>query len=271
MTRPVLIVGDVQGDHERLAEALAPYPAEEVGTIFLGDFFTGGQPGAAGGHRAARMAMERRRSQAILGNHDLLVMALLDERREGGRRLRAQDGELLETIWLRRRGDPADLRALGADPELEGWLRQLPVMLLLDDGTLVQHTDDDDGYRGLGSSVRTVNEAATALLQDGSDGTVQLLRHLIGRRAFADPERLTLHLRRYGARRVIHGHTPHWGDGPDIRLGGRVIGFDGRFSRHWGRAPGEEPGPIGATVALLPPLPASPIYSGSENPAPPPP
>jgi hypothetical protein len=254
MSLPVLVVGDVQGDHERLASALAAFPEDGVETIFLGDFFTGGRPGEGGGHRAARMAMLRRHSRAILGNHDLLVMALLEERRHGGDRLRARDGELLETIWRRRRGDPADLEGLAMDVELERWLRGLPVMLLLDDGTLVQHADDDEGYAGLGETVEAANRRAAALLAEEPGGVVRLLRHLIGRGALDDPERLEAHLRRYGARRVVHGHTPHWGEGPDIRDGGRVIGFDGRFSRFWGRAPGEEAGPIGATVALLPPL-----------------
>ena len=67
---------------------------------------------------------------------------------------------------------------------------------------------------------------------------------------------LEAHLRRFGARRVVHGHTPHWKSGPDVRAGGRVIGFDGRFSRYWGRKPGEDAGPVGATIALLPPMPA---------------
>jgi hypothetical protein len=254
MTLPVLIVGDVQGDHERLAAALAAYPEEEVETIFLGDFFTGGRPGDAGGHRAARTAMERRRSRALLGNHDLLVMALVEERRWGGERLRARDGELLETIWRRRRGDPADLEGLAGDAQLEAWLRALPLMLLLEDGTLVQHTDDD-GYAGLGESVETVNTAAAELLRRQPGGVVHVLRHVIGRRAFDETPRLEAHLRRFGARRVIHGHTPHWKSSPDVRKGGRVIGFDGRFSRYWGRAPGEEAGPVGATVALLPPMP----------------
>lgn len=254
MDRPVLVVGDVQGDHERLAEALAAYPEDAVDTIFLGDFFTGGRQGDAGGYRSARIAMRRRQSRAILGNHDLLVMALLEERRHGGARLRARDGELLEAIWLRRRGDPADLDALDADTELEAWLRGLPVMLLLTDSTLVQHTDDDEGYTSLGGSVEEVNREAGSLLARRPGGVLLLLRHLIGRRAFDDPERLEAHLRRFGARRVIHGHTPHWGDRPDVRQQGRVIGFDGRFSRFWGREPGEEAGPIMATVALLPPL-----------------
>ena len=254
MTLPVLIVGDVQGDHERLAGALAAFPEDKVETVFLGDFFTGGRPGEAGGHKAARIAMERRHSRAILGNHDLLVLALIEERRVGGARLRARDGELLESVWQRRRGDPADLEALADDAEMEAWLRGLPVMLLLDDGTLVQHTDDDD-YSALGDSVEAVNRAAAGLLSQEPGGVVLLLRHLIGRRAFEDRARLEEHLRRFGARRVVHGHTPHWKNGPDVRQGGRVIGFDGRFSRHWGRNPGEDAGPIGATVALLPPMP----------------
>ncbi|HYA00581.1 MAG TPA: metallophosphoesterase family protein [Candidatus Binatia bacterium] len=251
MALPTLIVGDVQGDHERLAEALTAYPDDEVETIFLGDFFTGGRPGDAGGHRAARIALGRRNSRAILGNHDLLVMALVEERRHGGERLRARDGELLETIWRRRRGDPADLAALAADGEMEEWLRGLPVMLLLDDATLVQHTDDD-AYAALGDSVAAVNRAAALMLTQGPAGLLGLLRHLIGRRAFDDAPRLDAYLRRFGARRLVHGHTPHWGSGPDIRHSGRLIGYDGRFSRFWGRDPGEEPGPVGATIALLP-------------------
>jgi hypothetical protein len=135
-------------------------------------------------------------------------------------------------------------------------------MLLLDDGTLVQHTDDD-GYSALGESVEAVNRAATGLLSQASGGVVLLLRHVIGRRAFEDRERLEAHLRRFSARRVIHGHTPHWKGGPDVRQGGRVIGFDGRFSRYWGRNPGEEAGPVGATIALLPPMPSG--LAGAEG------
>jgi len=52
-----------------------------------------------------------------------------------------------------------------------------------------------------------------------------------------------------------HPELPHWNDEPITVHGGRAIGYDGRFSRFWGRADGEEPGPIGATVAILPPLP----------------
>lgn len=261
MGYPILVVGDVQGDFERLGDALSAYPDESVETVFLGDFFQGGEPGAAGGHKAARIARERRNSRAILGNHDLFLLAMLEERRLGGPRLRTGTGQPLETIWLSRRGDYADLEAVAEDADIERWLRRLPLMLRLDDGTLVQHTDDD-AYASLGESVEAVNASAERLL-DGSHpgGVMAVLRHVIGRHAFDDESRLLEYLRRFGARRLIHGHTPHWREGPDIRHGGQLIGFDGRFSRFWSREPGEQPGPVEATVALLPRLEGEPTAS----------
>src|SRR2546425_1026850 len=64
VARPILIVGDVQGDAERLAAALETWPEDEVDTIFLGDFFQGGPPGEAGGAAAARIARGRRNSRS---------------------------------------------------------------------------------------------------------------------------------------------------------------------------------------------------------------
>ncbi len=78
--------------------------------------------------------------------------------------------------------------------------------------------------------------------------------HTVGRRAFDDdPERLEGHLARFDARRLVHGHTPHRGDHPSARQGGRLWGFDGCFSRYW-NDDGSGAGPVGATVALLPAL-----------------
>ena len=71
----------------------------------------------------------------------------------------------------------------------------------------------------------------------------------------ADAGRLDRYLAHFGARRVVHGHTPHFGDAPVALHDGRVIGFDGRFSRYWSSIPNDS-GPISATVALLPELPA---------------
>ena len=255
MERPVLIVGDIQGDYERLLEALEPYPDAEYETIFLGDFFQGGRLGAGGGAEAARIAMRRANSRAVLGNHDLFLLAMLEQRRDPqAPRWMAGDGMTsMEAIWLSRRGDWADLEAVGEDEELERWLRTRPLMLLLEDRTLVQHTDDDR-YAELGGSVDEVNAAACDLLAQPG-GVLPVLRHTIGRRAFDDHRRLHGYLRHFGAARVVHGHTPHFEETPHVRHDGRVIGFDGRFSRYWGRSEEEVNGPITATVGLLPPLP----------------
>jgi len=81
VTRATLIVGDVQGDVGRLVEALEPYPEDEVDTVFLGDFFQGGEPGAGGGAAAAKLAMSRRNARAVLGNHDLFLLVMLERSR----------------------------------------------------------------------------------------------------------------------------------------------------------------------------------------------
>jgi Calcineurin-like phosphoesterase len=251
--RPLLVVGDVQGDVERLREALAPYPEDEVDTIFLGDFFQGGEPGAGGGAAAATVARHRRNSRAVLGNHDLFLLVVLERSRgvAGALEWRSRDGGSIEDVWLSRRGDWADLRGVADDGELEAWLRGLPFMLLLDDGTLVQHTDDDR-YAELGVSVGEVNARVREWLATPG-GVLSALRYTIGRHAFDDEDRLAAYLRHFGARRLVHGHTPHSGVAPVALHGGRVVSFDGRFSRYWSRGSGDDSGPIGATVALLPP------------------
>jgi len=96
--------------------------------------------------------------------------------------------------------------------------------------------------------------AAACLTLTSPGGAWKVFWHTVGRRAFDDDtERLERHLARFGARRVIHGHTPHRGDRPSARHEGRLWGFDGCFSRYWNRD-GSGAGPVGATVALLPAL-----------------
>jgi hypothetical protein len=254
MARPLLVVGDVQGDVERLEEALDTYPEDDVDTVFLGDFFQGGLPGRGGGAAAARLARGRRNSRAVLGNHDLFLLAVLERRRgvQPPEPWQARSPADLEELWLHRRGDWADLTAVEEDAGLEAWLRGLPFMILLDDGTLVQHTDDDT-YASLGDSVDAVNATAHAWLATPG-GVFTAVRTLFGRRAFVERRRLDLYLDHFGARRVVHGHTPHWEDVPTVDHDGRLWGFDGRFSRYWARDEGELTGPIGATVAILPRL-----------------
>jgi hypothetical protein len=254
MARPLLVVGDVQGDAERLDRALAPYAADDVDTVFLGDFFQGGPPGEAGGAQSARIARGRANAQSVLGNHDLLLLCVLEEVRTGWTPPRVADfgRRSLADVWLWRRGDWADLRAVADDPELEAWLRSLPLMLRLPDGTLVQHCDDD-AYARLGGSIEDVNAAARARLAEPR-GAWDVFWHTVGRRTFHDAQRLDAHLSRFGAARVVHGHTPHNSDRPVASHGGRIWSFDGCFSRYWARDDDASAGPIEATVGILPEL-----------------
>jgi len=66
---PVLVVGDVHGDLERLFQALKPYPAAEWHTIFLGDLVDYGMFGVG----ALRYARDRANSTVILGNHEVAI------------------------------------------------------------------------------------------------------------------------------------------------------------------------------------------------------
>lgn len=252
--RPLLVVGDVQGDAERLDMALQPYPSGDVDTVFLGDFFQGGPPGEGGGAQAARIARDRANGRAVLGNHDLMLLCVLEEVRTGWTPPQVVDlgRRSLADVWLWRRGDWADLHAVAEDAGLEAWLRALPLMLRLDDGTLVQHCDDD-AYARLGDDVDSVNAAARERLQHPR-GAWEVFWHTVGRRTFRDEERLDTHLRRFDSARVVHGHTPHHSDRPVASHGGKVWSFDGCFSRYWARHGDATAGPIEATVNLLPDL-----------------
>jgi hypothetical protein len=256
MPRPLLIVGDVQGDAERLEQALQPYPQGDVDTVFLGDFFQGGPPGEGGGAASARLARVRESSQSVLGNHDLLLLCVLEEVRTGWTppQVRQLGRPSLADVWLWRRGDWADLQQVDADPGLEAWMRSLPLMLRLPDGTLVQHCDDD-AYTRLGDGVDAVNQRARELLAK-PQGAWEVFWYTVGRRTFRDADRLVAHLSHFDAARVVHGHTPHHQDRPTSAHDGRVWSFDGCFSRFWARSEGDGlAGPVEATVGLLPPGP----------------
>jgi len=77
---PVLIVGDVHGDLERLFEALKPYPADAWRTVFVGDLVDYGLFGVG----TLRFARDRPNTTVLLGNHEVAMMwALRDPERIG--------------------------------------------------------------------------------------------------------------------------------------------------------------------------------------------
>ena len=234
---PWLVVGDVHGDLERLFKALAPYPPQQWRTIFLGDLVDGGPFGVG----ALRYARDRPNSAVLLGNHEVLMLAALADRAVRGNPF---------LLWMSNGGQLHDLEELAKDEALQEWLRDRPALHRLDGSTLAQHCDND-GYRRIGGSLEEINQAVGRHLVDGD---FQLLWDLMTPQGLfrAQPARLESWLEKMGARRLVHGHTPHLQAGPDVYAGGRAIDFDGSFGR-FGGARNRRRRPIGASVAPLPP------------------
>jgi hypothetical protein len=233
---PVLIVGDVHGDLERLFQALKPYPAAEWRTIFLGDLVDYGPFGIG----AVRYARDRANSSALLGNHEVAMLwALRDPARIG--------------FWMSIGGQRHDLDELAKDAPLQHWLRERPALVRLSDGTLVQHCGSDS-YANLlekedADPVAAINSRVRQLLVTGGEG--ELWDLLSGKNIFtSQPLRLERWLEVTGSRRVVFGHNPHRESRPEVHHGGKAINFDGGFSRYHRKF--QRRSPLGATVAPLP-------------------
>jgi len=232
---PVLVVGDVHGDLERLFEALKPYPADAWRTVFVGDLVDYGLFGVG----ALRFARDRPNTTVLLGNHEVALMwALRDPERIGW--------------WISIGGQRHDLDELAKDAALQAWLHARPAMIRLPDGTLAQHCGHDGYARWLergdeSDPVAAVNERVHELLID--EGEAELWDVLSATNIFAQqPLRLERWLQATNCRRVVFGHTPHKSHTPEAYHDGRAINFDGAFSRRHRKYVRS---PIAASVAPL--------------------
>jgi hypothetical protein len=232
---PVLIVGDVHGDLERLFKALEPYPASRWRTIFLGDLVDYGMFGVG----ALRFARDRPNTDVLLGNHEVAMLSALHDPSRVG-------------FYLSIGGQQHDLDELRQDEPLQDWMKTRPLLLKLPDGTLVQHCGNDDYRLLLGEErsdpVDTINTHGRLVLEAGD---AHLLWDVMsGKGAFAtQPDRLDRWLELTGSRRVVFGHTPHHGPKPARYHGGKAINYDGGLARaHYRRA-----APLAASVGPLPP------------------
>lgn len=227
---PVLIVGDVHGDIERLFSALKPYPAEEWHTIFLGDLVDYGMFGVG----VMRFARDRRNTDVLLGNHEVAMLwALRDPARIG--------------FWMSIGGQRHDLDELRKDEGLQEWMRRRPALLTLNDRTVVQHTGSD-AYLELGKTVDSINDRARDLLNKQGEQTLWKL--LSSPNVFeSQPERLERWLGLMHGRRAVFGHKPHRQQKPAVFHGGKAINFDGGLSRS--HRLHQRGAPLAASVAPL--------------------
>ena len=232
---PVLIVGDVHADLERLFRALKPYPAAEWHTIFLGDLVDYGMFGVG----AMRYARDRPNSSALLGNHEIAMLwALRDPSRIGW--------------WMSIGGQRHDLDELARDEPLQEWMRERPALLQVEDRTLVQHCGND-GYgslidAGIPRAIDAINARVRNLLVDECEA--ELWDVMSGPNIFeTQAMRLERWLEITDSRRVVFGHKPHFGSVPQRYHEGRATNFDGGFSRAHRKF--SRTSPAGATVAPL--------------------
>jgi Calcineurin-like phosphoesterase len=233
---PILIVGDVHGDLERLFSALKPYPADAWRTIFLGDLVDYGPFGVG----ALRYARDRANSAVLLGNHEVAMLwALRDPTRT--------------SFWIGIGGQPHDLDELAKDSPLQDWLRRRPALMRLPDRTLLQHCGSDSYAMlvetGEPDPIESINTRVQEMLESG--GEAHLWDLMSGHNIFStQPERLERWLEMTGSRRVVFGHNPHRGARPEVYFDGKALNFDGAFSRHHRQY--RRLTPPGATVAPLP-------------------
>lgn len=213
----VLVVGDVHGQLDALRRVLRRAGLIDAGDRwtggraclwFIGDFVDRGPKGPESIALAMRLQEEARRDggrvEALLGNHDLLLIAL----RRFGRAGEVPGGGTFGEIWRRNGGVASDLEKLTAGQA--EWLAARPAAAL-EGATLLLHADAGL-YPGLAGSLGELNRAFRALVaSDDPAGYDDLLIRFSEHGAFArmaGDELLDRTLETFGGKRVVHGHTP---------------------------------------------------------------
>jgi hypothetical protein len=222
--RGTVVVGDLHGRLARLEQILRTH-GEDAEYLFVGDLTDRHHEPEDAGYRVIRRVMGLPNARALLGNHDVLLLGVLDEALGPPRRepLSARFRTLAE-LWLYNGGHWADLQALAGDADAVDWLRSLDAVALVGEA-LVQHSDSPV-YLEYGSSVAEINAGVReAARRDPHRTFAQLLQRL---GFLENRRRVGPSLRAFGARRLVHGHTPHGGEAPLVYAGRRCVDVDGQ-------------------------------------------
>jgi hypothetical protein len=225
-------IGDIHGARARLLELLGEagiidersrWTAGPVTGICIGDYVNRGEDGAGVVALLRQLQQQARRAGGnlipLLGNHDVLMCAVLAERR------RTSYGEVASR-WLLNGGRFLDLEALERDQEAEAWLRELPALALVGE-TLYLHSDTI-AYLQLGASIAEVNETVSAIMRSDDLDRIAALFDLLCRRGeLRDAANVDLLLKAFGGQRLVHGHSPTFSREPTILHTGRCINIDG--------------------------------------------
>jgi hypothetical protein len=219
--RPTAILGDIHGDSERMLELVGDLDPE-VALVAVGDYFDRWDHAV----EAVKWLMSRPNTTALMGNHDALILGVVEER------LRGMEGRNTEN-WRWNGGKDADLDRLMQEPETMEWIRTLPAMTMVGDA-LIQHCDSPV-YLNYGGDLDAINDSV-ARRANSRDPEVlfHLFADLCRRRQFYDPQMLRGYLEIFNARRLIHGHTPHTQAQAISMFKGAIVNVDGALSRGFG-------------------------------------
>lgn len=214
------IVGDIHGQYDRLTVLLQEHglidpeglrwTGADARLWFIGDFFDRGPQGIDVVNLIMRLQQEAPlhggQVGALMGNHEPLILSAYHFGE-----IKPQ-GNLFMMAWLRNGGIENDMAHF--TPAHVEWLTNLPVMALLEDQTLLVHADSDF-YTRYGNTLDEINKAFRAIMQtDDIYQWARLLDDFGDRYCFLDSkdphgtERAARFLERFGAKRLIHGHTP---------------------------------------------------------------
>lgn len=216
---PLYVVGDVHGYLQELltelhaaglVDAEGHWSAGRARIWFLGDFTDRGPDGIGVIDLVMQLAAEAAAAggycRALMGNHELL---LLGADRYGDEPVHSNAGTAsFLAAWRLNGGQPTDMERL--EDHHVAWLSRLPAMAV-EDGHLLVHSDATS-YLEYGASVDEVNDAIHRILQEGeADAWWEAFRRMTKRFAFrgeGGPLAARELLDTYGARRVVHGHSP---------------------------------------------------------------
>lgn len=245
-------VGDVHGDAQRLVELLKDaalldrqggWSGGQSALVLTGDLTDRGKEGletiALARDLQAQAAEAGGFVESLMGNHDALLLARAFEWR--GERADSDCRDL----FIVNGGRDVEAKGLARSDEAFVWMAARPLMLKIGD-TLFQHADSAYYYARLGASVDEVNAAGAALaatasgawriFYDMTDGRDWDAAHHSGLNAIVGG--FEAHLARFGAARVVHGHTRHTKSEPYAYLRGRAINVDGTLSAGYRTTPG---------------------------------
>lgn len=218
-------MGDVHGQADALKRVLRDAglidPADRwsggnTTLWFTGDFFDRGPDGLAAVDLVMRLQAEAQplggAVKAVLGNHDVLILAARHFSSAEPDGEEAQWAEQFTADWLLNGGWLPDLH--GLTPRHVRWLTHLPALAKLHGGRVLLAHADSTFYLEYGRTVATVNRAVCDVLtSDSGPSWERLLVQFCERRAFGPTRadgavRATEFLKTFQAERLIHGHTP---------------------------------------------------------------